>query len=80
MNAMATLYRFNAIIHQCDYPSMAQVFHDPMGSVPTVHVSFHLGEHYNSVRRADDSQALGRAPVEFYPIGHNLEAVKNIVG
>ena len=23
LNAMATLFRFNAIIHQCDYPSMA---------------------------------------------------------
>ena len=56
------------------------MFHEPIGSVPTVHVSFHLGEHYNSVRRADDSQALGRAPVEYFPIGHKLDAVKGMVG
>ena len=38
-----------------------------VGSVPTVHVSYHLGEHYNSVRRIEDP-CTGAV----MPIGHEL--------
>lgn len=54
MNALASHYKFNTIVHQVDRPSMAQVFHDPIGKVPTIHLSYHLDGHYNSVRRGDD--------------------------
>lgn len=37
------------------------------GAVPTVHVSFHNGDHFNSVRRLDDP---GTGPAK--PIGHEL--------
>ena len=52
---------------------MAQVFHPPMGSVLTIHLSYHLNEHYNSVRRGDDPCTKGVVPVKDFPIGHNLE-------
>lgn len=37
------------------------------GKVPTLHISYHLGEHYNSVRLLEDP---GDGPV--MPIGHEL--------
>ena len=50
---------------------MAQSFfdwNDP--EIPTLHVSFHLGCHYNSVRSIeDDLQGSALA----FPVGHKLE-------
>lgn len=43
----------------------------PWGSVPTLHISYHLGEHYNSVRLLEDP---GDGPA--MPIGHELQ-IKN---
>ena len=43
----------------------------PWGTVPTLHISYHLGEHYNSVRLADDHE---NAPPR--PIGHELQLVE----
>lgn len=79
MNALAAAYQFNAIVHQVDHPSMAQVFHEPIGSKPTIHLSFHLNEHYNSVRRGDDPIQEGVAAVKDYPIGHDLAKVKTML-
>ena len=79
MNALANAYKFNVIVHQVDNPSMAQVFHEPIGNVPTVHLSYHLGEHYNSVRRKDDTCTTGYAPITEYPIGHDLEKIKKMM-
>jgi hypothetical protein len=73
MNALAKCLKFNAIVHKIDSPSMAHVFHKPIGSVPTIHLSYHLNSHYNSVRRADDPCMIGDAPIDKYPIGHDLE-------
>jgi hypothetical protein len=39
------------------------------GKVPTLHLSYHLGEHYNSVRHVNDSC---NGPATDYPIGSNL--------
>jgi len=41
------------------------------GSVPTLHISYHLGEHYNSVRLLEDP--CNGPPL---PIGHELQ-IKN---
>jgi OTU domain-containing protein 3 len=76
MNALASSYKFNMVVHQVDHPSMVQCFHPPMGSVPTLHLSYHLNEHYNSVRRGDDVGTRGICPLKEYPIGHDLEKVK----
>ena len=78
MNALANCFRFNVIVHQLDNPSMAQIFHAPIGSVPTLHIAYHLGEHYNSIRRGDDTMIVGAPPVEFFPIGHDLDEVKKM--
>ena len=41
-----------------------------MGSVPTLHVSYHLGQHYNSVRALLDP--CTGAAID-HPIGHELK-------
>lgn len=55
---------------------MVQEFHAPMGSVRTIHLSYHLGRHYNSVRREDDPMLPKKLPL---PIGHDLEKIRVIV-
>ena len=79
MNALAQCCNFNVIVHQVDRPSMVHTFHEPIGSRPTIHISFHLDGHYNSVRRADDPMEKGCVPIFGYPIGHELEKLKDIV-
>lgn len=79
MNALAHIHKFNAIIHQVGNPNMVQAFHEPMGSVPTIHLSYHLGRHYNSVRREDDPIERGVPPIKKYPIGHDLEKTRILV-
>lgn len=79
MNALAKFYKINVIVHQIDQPSMAHVFHPPLGSVPTIHLSYHLGSHYNSVRRKDDPCLVDEIPYEKYPIGHNLQKIMNAI-
>ena len=71
MNALAQIHNFNVVVHQVDNPSMAQEFF-PWGTVPCLHVAYHLGEHYNSVRRADDTL---EGPAIDFPIGHILKEV-----
>ena len=70
LQALSNIYRFNYIIHQVDNPIMA-FSNFPWGSVPTLHLSYHLGEHYNSVRLLEDP---GDGPV--MTIGHELK-IKN---
>ena len=67
------VHNFNCIVHQVDNPIM--VFSNyPLGSVKTIHISYHLGEHYNSVRLATD-------PCDSVPlvIGHELKLKEPIV-
>ena len=40
----------------------------PLGTVPTIHISYHLGEHYNSVRLLEDT--CNGPPIT---IGHELK-------
>lgn len=64
-------FEFNIIVHQVDHPIMAfQNF--PWNTVPTLHISYHLGEHYTSVRLIEDP---GDGPA--IPIGHELKLVEN---
>ena len=70
LQALSNIYRFNYIVHQVDNPIMA-FSNFPWGTVPTLHLSYHLGEHYNSVRLLEDP---GDGPV--MPIGHELQ-IKN---
>lgn len=73
LNALASEFKFNVIVHKIDSPSMAHVFHGPIGSVPTIHLSYHMGSHYNSIRRADDPCTVGDPPIKSYVIGHQIE-------
>ncbi|CDW88215.1 UNKNOWN [Stylonychia lemnae] len=70
LQALSLLYKFNYIVHQVDNPSMAFSSFD-WGTVPTLHISYHLGEHYNSVRLIEDP--CNGPPLT---IGHKLE-IKN---
>ena len=59
MNALAQRFKFNIIIHRVDKPFSKMTFIEPFGSVPTVHLSWHTGGHYNSVRRISDPMEKG---------------------
>ena len=54
---------------------MAQEFY-PWGTVPTLHISYHLGEHYNSVRAQADPLT---GPATDYPVSHILQEVEQPV-
>lgn len=45
-----------------------------------MHLSYHLNEHYNSVRRIDDPCTKGISPLEEFEIGHDLDKVKKMLG
>ena len=51
---------------------MAQEFF-PWGTVPTLHVSYHLGEHFNSVRAEIDPLT---GPATAYPVSHILTEIE----
>ncbi len=67
LTALSALYKFNYVVHQVDNPSMA-FGNYPWGTVSNIHLSYHLGEHYNSVRLIEDP---GSGPA--MPIGHELK-------
>ena len=52
---------------------------EPISNHPIIHLSYHMGQHYNSVRRGDDPCIKGESQVGKYPIGHEIEKVKEIV-
>ena len=70
IQALALKYNFNIIVHQVDHPIMA-FSNFAMGSVPTLHISYHLGEHYNSVRLIGDNEE----GVPAKAIGHELKQI-----
>ena len=74
MNALAQIHNFNVVVHQVDNPSMAQEFF-PWGTVPTLHIAYHLGEHYNSVRAHQDPCT---GPATDYPVGHILQELEEL--
>lgn len=64
-------HRFNIIVHQVDNPIM--LFSNfPLENVPTLHISYHLGEHYNSVRLKEDDGGVGTPAMS---IGHELKQI-----
>jgi hypothetical protein len=73
INALAKEFNFNVFVHQVNQPSLMHVFHEPIDSVPIVHISYHQGRHYNSVRRSDDTMRVKQAPIKFFPIGHEIK-------
>lgn len=73
IQALCMKCQFNIIVHQVDNPIMA-FSNFPWSTVPTVHISYHLGEHYNSMRLMEDD---GSGPA--LPIGHELKLVSNSV-
>lgn len=50
MTALSLLHRFNVIVHQVGSKPMIQEVHSPLDSVKCLHLSYHFGNHYNSVR------------------------------
>lgn len=59
LQALAMRYRFNVIVHQLDAPIFSIANFD-QDSVRTIHLSYHLGEHYNSVRLIGNYSFLHR--------------------
>ncbi len=53
LRALGMLFHFNTYIHQLDTAAFIMKNHfEP--HTPTVHIAYHLGEHYNSVRIQGD--------------------------
>ena len=53
IQAMSMRFKLNFIIHQKDAPNI-EMKNFPSKDAKTVHISFHMNEHYNSVRLLDD--------------------------
>lgn len=79
LNALARKFKVNIIVHQIVDNVLCLRVHEPLGSVPTIHVSYHRGRHYNSVRRLDDPILKDKSPMVDYPIDHDLEKTRQIV-
>ena len=66
MSVLAELHNFNVIVYQIDFEDMAQEFHPwDTKDLKTIHLSYHQGRHYNSVRSMSDP---GRGPAIDFPI------------
>jgi len=57
LQSLAMKHQFNAIVHQLDAPVFSICNFSP-GTVRTIHLSYHMGEHYNSVRLFGKPQQL----------------------
>lgn len=79
MKVLATILEFNVIVHRVDGTQTVQAFHKPLENYPILHLSYHLGAHYNSVRRGDDPILKGSRPILNYPIGTDLAKIKNML-
>lgn len=79
LNALARKFKVNIMVHQIVDNVLCLRVHEPLGSVPTIHVSYHRGRHYNSVRRLDDPILKDKSPMTDYPIDHDLEKTRQIV-
>ena len=70
MSILAQIHKFNVILHQIDYEDMAQEFHDwKSKDLKVLHLSYHRGRHYNSVRSRKDP---GYGPAFMHAITHPL--------
>ena len=61
MSILAKLHMFNVIIYQIEQEDMVQEFHSwDTPDLKTIHLTYHRGRHYNSVRRdsEDDGPAV----------------------
>lgn len=70
MSILAKINKFNVIVHQVDHEDMAQEFHDwNTKGLKVIHVTYHRGRHYNSVRSKKDP---GYGPAYKHKIDHPL--------
>jgi len=79
MKVLSTILEINVMVHRVDGTSTVQGFHEPIENYPMVHLSYHQGVHYNSVRRGDDPLDKDIKPVKDYPIGTDLNQIKNML-
>eukprot|EP01122_Echinamoeba_exundans_P002502 TRINITY_DN12443_c0_g1_i1.p1 TRINITY_DN12443_c0_g1~~TRINITY_DN12443_c0_g1_i1.p1 ORF type:complete len:417 (+),score=71.20 TRINITY_DN12443_c0_g1_i1:3-1253(+) len=61
IHAASMLWNVNVCIHQLDQPRWEMRNHD--GNVRFIHLSYHDGEHYSSVRRRDEPASHSGAPL-----------------
>ncbi len=70
IQALGDMFKFNYIVHQVEESNIvSEKF--PIDKVPTIHLSYHLRKHYNSVRLINDP--CNGVPI---PIGHELKLKK----
>lgn len=63
------------MVHQFDEECpIIKIENFPLGEVPTLHISYHFGQHFNSVRLFEDP---GDGPA--MPIGHELKIKESMI-
>ena len=69
LQAASLMLRCNLVIHQAGQPAWT-ISNCPSHAVTaTLHLSYHNGEHWNSVRLADDFGSGAAAPIPVTPHG-----------
>ena len=68
LQALSLCLKINIIVHQLDQPRW-EILNHPR-EAKAIHLSYHDGEHYNSVRLLTD---LGKGPAQEIPMGSNGE-------
>jgi hypothetical protein len=54
LHALSAEFSFNVIVHSIHKKKVEHILHKPLEEYPVIHLSLHVDDHYNSVRRADD--------------------------
>ena len=72
IRALAKIHKFNVIIHEYGGPIKEFFYHKPADLIPVIHLSFHMGELYNSIRRVDDDLKKGEPPILECAVGYDL--------
>jgi OTU domain-containing protein 3 len=63
VQAASLCFEKNIHIYQHGQPCWRVINFSPAEEHPCMHLSYHNGEHYNSVRRVDDSDTEQPAPI-----------------
>jgi len=79
LHALAMELSFNVVVHSVGNKRVEHLIHRPVDRFPVCHLSLHVGDHYNSIRRADDKMLRFHVPINQFPIGYDLEKVKKFL-
>jgi len=74
--ALSRRLRVDIIVHQYNRPRFE--IHYEGSPVRTIHISYHEGDHYNSIRRSDDDKESPAAPITATPTLRDISNKKEV--